>query len=361
MLWKLTIPGFRSDHMTISEDGRRLYVSALTEKVVVEVDTRARAIVRQFDAGQWPHDNHLSEDGDRLYNGSIGNIIAPKEAREASPPEPYQLTVVRTADLRPLRTFRFDRGVRPIVITHDERRMYAQLSELHGLIEFDLVAGRTVKTRRLPIDKGVTEDDYDFEAPHHGLAVTPDEKTLCAAGRASDYVALVATDGLRPLAIIDVDDAPGWAATSPDGRHCFVANTRADTLSVISYAKRRQVARIRGGDGPKQIEAALIPERVLCARPAVPGCSRAIKLSRRCTARGRLRLRLVGDIDAVARVYFRFGRSLVSRETAPPFKHRVPRRLLARTRAKRVRAAAVIEGKALRLSRPLPRCGLRRG
>ena len=72
--WKLRIPGFRSDHMTISGDGGRLYVSALTENELQVVDTRRREVVATVPTGQWPHDNHLSEDGAPLYNGSIGNI-----------------------------------------------------------------------------------------------------------------------------------------------------------------------------------------------------------------------------------------------------------------------------------------------
>src|SRR5688500_6055421 len=31
LLWKAAIPGFRADHMTLSDDGRFLWVSALTE------------------------------------------------------------------------------------------------------------------------------------------------------------------------------------------------------------------------------------------------------------------------------------------------------------------------------------------
>jgi DNA-binding beta-propeller fold protein YncE len=93
--------------------------------------------------------------------------------------------------------------------------------------------------------------------------MTPDERMLCAAGRASDYVALLATKRLRPLAIIEVGDAPGWATIGPGGRRCFVANTRAGTLSVISIAGRREVRRLKVGDGPKQIEAARLPRRAL--------------------------------------------------------------------------------------------------
>ena len=143
------------------------------------------------------------------------------------------------------------------------------------MIAFDLDDGEIVRRRKLPDDAGVTEDDYDFEAPHHGLAITPDEKTLCAAGRASDYVALLSTRRLRPRAIIEVDDAPGWAAINSRGTRCFVANTRADTLSVISIAKRREIERLELGDGPKQIEVARLSRRSLCTSRRLIGCRRS--------------------------------------------------------------------------------------
>ena len=274
--WKVAIPGFRSDHMTISDDGRRLYVSALTEDEVEVIDTRLHLIVDRFESGQWPHDNHVSPGGERIYNGSIGNIVAPEEAREgaAEGESPYQLTIVDSETLAQVRSHAFERGIRPYVITHDERRMYAQVSEFHGVVRFDLGEGRIVQRRRLPIDDGVTEDDYDFEAPHHGLAITPDESMLCAAGRASDYVALISTKRLRPTAIIEVDDAPGWAAVNARGSRCFVPNTRADTLSVISFAKRKEIERLEVGNGPKQIEVARLARRALCTPRRLLGCGK---------------------------------------------------------------------------------------
>lgn len=262
LLWKVAVPGLRADHMTISPDGRRLYVSALTANKVVVIDTLARAIVARLTSGQWPHDNHLSADGTRLYNASIGTIVAPETVRRALG-KPYRLTVTDTRTLQIRRTYDLPAGIRPIVLARDERTMYAQFSHFHGIGQVDLTTGRVVRAVSLPVDAGVTEDDYDFEAPHHGLAVSHDESLLCAAGRASDYVALVSTAALAPVANIEVGDAPGWAATGPDGRFCFVPNTRADTLSVISYAERREVARLAVGDGPKQIEAAYLPRAVL--------------------------------------------------------------------------------------------------
>ena len=266
MLWKVPISGVRADHMTLSEDGSRLYVSALTSDVVEVVDTKAAKVVDTFPTGEWPHDNHVSHDGSRIFNASIGNITMPTEVRSvraATPASPYVLTVVDAKTLTTQRTYSFDRGIRPYVLTSDDRRMYAQLSELHGLVEYDLVAGRETRRLDLPVDAGVTEDDYSFEAPHHGLDMTRDQSTLCAAGRASDYVALVSTRTLRPTAIVDVGDAPSWALSGPGDRHCFVANTGDGTVSVVSYAKRREVARVKVGLGPKHLELGSVPRRVL--------------------------------------------------------------------------------------------------
>ena len=227
---------------------------------------------------------------------------------------------------------------------------------LHGVVEFDLREGRVARTVELPVDPAITEADYDFEAPHHGLAISPDERLLCAVGRASDYVALIATDPLRLLTTIEVDDAPGWAATGPDGRHCFVPNTRADTLSVISYGGRREVARLKVGDGPKQIEAGRIPEADVCTPPLVEGCERAPRLVRRCTRRGRLQLGLAGDLDGVYSVTFRAGRVRLASDTAGPFRRTVSARRLARARTRRLVAHVTTAAEPVALRRSLPRC-----
>lgn len=356
MLWKLSIPGLRSDHMTISRDGGRLYVSALTEGEVEVVDTQRRAIVGSFPTGDWPHDNHLSDDGLRVYNGSIGNIVADPVVREAAPPDDYVLTVADTRTLQPVRRLVLAAGLRPFVLDHDERRMYAQLSHLHGVVEVDLQDGRELRRLELPVDPGVTDADYDFEAPHHGLAMSHDGRTLCAAGRASDYVALVSAERMAVEAIIEVADAPGWAATGPDGRHCFVPSTRADMLSVISYRERREVARIKVGDGPKQIEAARLDVQAVCPPR---GCEPQLALERRCLSRGRLRMHVTGDVAAVRRVIWRAGSRVLASDRSRPFVRVVSARAAARVRGRLLVATIDLHGsdRTPTLTRRLPRCG----
>jgi DNA-binding beta-propeller fold protein YncE len=201
--------------------------------------------------------------------------------------------------------------------------LYAQQSNQHSVMAYDLKAKAEVDRLELPVKEGVTEDDWDFEAPHHGLAMSPDGKTLCVAGRASDYVGLVATE-LQPdaaaaeversalireqaeflssaetsppppptdaerratldrvlanlqgrdvaarvkklslIATVPAGDAPGWSEITEDGRYCIVTNTRSDDISIVSIADRAEAARVKAGRAPKHITMAQVPVSIL--------------------------------------------------------------------------------------------------
>jgi DNA-binding beta-propeller fold protein YncE len=220
--------------------------------------------------GVYPHDNKVSRDGRRLYNTSIGPINSlPRKAgatplRE-TPGYPFQLTIADVSTLQILDRIRLDKPFRPWQFTPDEKRIYAQLSNEHAVVAYDLAARKVVRRLDLPVKPGVTVADWDFEAPHHGLALTPDGRTLCLAGRASDYAALVRASDLTLIATIPVGDAPGWAEVADQGRVCLIANTRSDDLSIISIPERAEIVRLPIGDGPKHITVARIPAAVVAA------------------------------------------------------------------------------------------------
>jgi hypothetical protein len=104
-----------------------------------------------------------------------------------------------------------------------------------------------------------------------------------------------------------------------------------------------------------------VPRRALAAPVGreADGGSPGLRLVRRC-AGGRLRAELRGDLDRVRDVSFKFGRRLIARDTAAPFRRLLPRRALRATRARRLRAVAYLrDGRPFRmiLGRSLPRCG----
>ena len=266
--WQTSLTTPRADHMTLSPDGRFLYVSAMLDHRVYQLSAADGKITGHLVAGVYPHDVKISKDGRLLYNTSIGPI--PGMTRPASAPplvespgHPFQLTIADAKTLEIRERIRTDNGIRPWQFAPGERVLYAQLSSAHAVVAYDLQSKTVARRLELPVKPGVTKADSDFDAPHHGLALTADGATLCLAGRASDYAALVRAPELALITTIPTGDAPGWSEVSADGRTCFVANSRSDDLSVISIPDRREVARLRMGDGPKHITVAHLPASVV--------------------------------------------------------------------------------------------------
>ncbi|GAA0807788.1 YncE family protein [Spirilliplanes yamanashiensis] len=266
LLWRTRVEGIRADHVVLSRDGARLFISAVTAKKVHAVDTATGRITGSFPTGDYPHGMELSPDGSRLYNGSIGTVPLPdwldglKGARVLTVVDPQSLRVLDTINLGG------NRGIRPFQVTPDGRKIYAQLSFLHGLVEYDLDQRRITRQIDLPKRGGgltMPTADYPNDSAHHGLSLTRDGRKLCAAATVSDYVAILSAPALTVDRLIDVGDQPYWTTTSRDGRYCFVSNSLDDTLSVISYDTATEVARVPVGDYPQRLAAVSLPVDVL--------------------------------------------------------------------------------------------------
>ena len=79
--WQVDIEGFRADHAAISKDGRTLLVSATRARKVHAIDTVSGQIVGGFPSGDEPHENHFSDDNERIYHASIGRVFLPVRSR----------------------------------------------------------------------------------------------------------------------------------------------------------------------------------------------------------------------------------------------------------------------------------------
>jgi DNA-binding beta-propeller fold protein YncE len=270
LLWTRSIETGRADHMTLTPDGRYLFVSAMLDNRVYRIATANGALAGHLVSGVYPHDNKVSKDGKWLYNTSIGAIPSMPRGKDAvplteTPVFQFQMTIADVNTLAIRERITLDNAIRPWQFAPGERSLYAQLANEHAVVAYDLATKKVTKRLELPVKAGVTSADWDFEAPHHGLALTSDGSTLCLAGRASDYAALVRAPELTLIATIPTGDAPGWAEVSEDGRTCFIANSRSDDLSIISIPDRREVVRLPIGDGPKHITMVRLPASVVAA------------------------------------------------------------------------------------------------
>lgn len=273
LLWRLEVSGVRADHLALSSDGSRLFVSALTSNEVQVIDTRAHRFIGSFQTGDWAHVLEFTPDRRFIVNGSLGNQLLPNGA-----PNRFWMTFADPRTLRVERVFKFDAGVRPFTFSPDGRLAYVQFSYFNGFKVVSTSSGAIVHTVELPVRGravGESPSQYPNEAAHHGITLSGNGASICDAATVSNYVALVARRSLQTEAIIPVGDQPAEAETSSDGRVCLVTNRGSgpggDTVSAISFARRREIARIRAGDGPMEMSAGMIPLAVLRRAGLWPG------------------------------------------------------------------------------------------
>ena len=270
--WRVRVPMYRSDHLALSPDGSELLVSATIAKVVQVIDTATGAVIDEFPTGDFPHENEYSDDGELIYNGSIGRVITP-DLQILDPAKGDRWFTIADAETHDvIKVVKFDRGVRPFVVMPDNRTMYVQLSFLHGFVEYDLQQEQVVRRVDLPLSEEAQQlapEDYPLDSAHHGLAMNEDRTKICDAGTVSDYVAIISRASLTVDRIIPVGDMPYWATSSDDGEYCFVANSLSDDVSVISYDEAKEVARLPVGDHPQRMRMApmVVPRLQLKLRP----------------------------------------------------------------------------------------------
>ncbi len=266
--------GYRTDHMGVSPDRRRLLVSDSTARKVIEFSmvnetlpdgtvVRMGDRLRTFPSGETPHENNYSKDGSRIFHASIGRVYTPGDYSGVVVTEDQlnaefvhdsikadrwlQIVDNETFDV----THRWDMGrelaefgrpqmssaVRPVAITPNEKIMYAQVSFFHGLVEFNMVkpdvegsedytlggipepeVGKVTRLIDLPVSDEVKEmrrEDYVLDSAHHGLAINESGRKLCVAGTMSDYAAIVDRT--------EIDDED-FEATVFNGRARFLKN-----------------------------------------------------------------------------------------------------------------------------------------
>ena len=231
------------NNLAITPDGRKLYVAIAQAPGAVDViDTAKQAKVRTISVHGGVHNTYVTPDGKYAVAGMIG-------ARN--------MTVIDTKTDMPVWTHYFDLGVRPMAFDANPdgstRRAYAQLSEFNGfaVVDFD--------TR-----KEVARIKYPDLPPHkrtpghggntaHGIAVTPDNRTLVANSSINSFVYVYSLPDLELLGEVEVGHSPNWITLTPDGKFAYVSLSGANSVAVIDIKAVKVVKEIKtGGQVPKR-------------------------------------------------------------------------------------------------------------
>lgn len=232
--------GFRGvpNHLAVSPDGHRVYVTVVSGDYVDVFDVAKRAFVDSVNVGTGPHDIEVSRDGKTVYVGLIRGT---------------DVTVFDAATHRVIRRIPFGANVRPIALSHDESRLYVQLSRYYGFVVADPRTGKIVRRVEMPIPTGAPRPDTLPVTTNHGIRITADGKYLIANGSMTDLAGIYSLPDLRLVATVPVGRDPNWVTLSPDGRRIFISNRGSDDVSVIDLASRKEIARVKVGRYPQRM------------------------------------------------------------------------------------------------------------
>jgi DNA-binding beta-propeller fold protein YncE len=279
LVWRFVVDGQRSDHMAVSPDGKHVAVSASTGNVVHILDVRSGEEVGRFPSGDSPHENIYTEDGERIYHASIGMVYTPTDLPLLDSTKGKRYFQIVDADSDEI-IERLNMGqklaeagypnmssaVRPMALMRNERFVYFQVSFFHGFVEYDLRHDRVTRLAQLPnLVPDLPRELYLLDSAHHGIALSGNEKKLCAAGTMSDYAAIVGRKRFN-YKLIKKGVKPYWATNSKDGRYCFVSWSGTDSVSAISYKRRKEIARIGVGDHPQRVRNGVVRKSWLKAQ-----------------------------------------------------------------------------------------------
>jgi len=179
------------EHMELSPTGDLAAVGNLEGDSVSLVDLRARREIARVEGLHQPHNMTFSPDGRWIY---VGNLAA------------NLVSVIDVAKARVIRE-----------IPVGEPKLVASRggSEYQGVI---------------------------------AVAATPDRRLGFAAFGEGDAMAVLDLRTGRPITTLRLGDLPWRAYSTADGRFMIIPNNGDGTVSVVSTASLREVARLRGGE-----------------------------------------------------------------------------------------------------------------
>ena len=237
------------NNISISKDGRRVYVSiAVAPGAVDVIDTTSMEKVKSIPVKGAVHNTYVTPDGKFVVSGSIPSKV---------------ITVIDQKTEEPVWSLQMDKGIRPMTFATNPdgstKWIFVQLSGFNGFAVVDFATQKEInriKLPDLPPGKSIFPEGGNES---HGMAVTSDGKTLVVNSRLNSSIYTYALPDLKLLGSVEVGKSPDWVTLTPDGKRAYVANAASNSVSVVDLQSLKEITRIKVGQVPKRNITALLP------------------------------------------------------------------------------------------------------
>jgi YVTN family beta-propeller protein len=219
---------FKGEPFGIAAALGSLFVSDWANGTVTRLDAASGAQTGAVAVGKSPAHMAISADGHRLY-------VADRESGDVA--------VIGADAMSKIASIPAGEGPFALALAPDDRRLYVANVRGNDLAVID--TARLEQVARIVV--GV--------APY-GVAVTPDGASVLVTNQHGDSLSIVDARSGAVIGAIPVGRYPEGVVAGPFGL-AYVANWFSGDVSIVDLAQRREIHRIKVGEGPRSF--ALLP------------------------------------------------------------------------------------------------------
>jgi YVTN family beta-propeller protein len=238
--------GPEPNQLAVTPDGKFAYVPVNDGHYEVIDLTKGKIIERIFvGSGSRPHNTICSADGKHMYLAPMGS--------------PKRVFIADTSTHKVIGEIPLSNVVRPIAVTPDEKRLYANVDGLVGMEVADVAARKMI--HRVPAE--LSDEQKTHASRSHGIGIRPDGKEVWTCDVEHFQVQVFDVTGETPKQthVIPIGTQVYWLTFRPDGKVCYVSARGGKAVAAVDTATKEILARIPVGKEPKRLLVVTLPEK----------------------------------------------------------------------------------------------------
>ncbi len=232
------------NQLAVTPDGKFAYVPC-SDGFWDVVDLKEQRVIKRIQTGGRPHNTLCSADGKHIYLAPMGS--------------PKKVTIVDVSLQEPVGTISFSDVVRPIALSKDEKKLYANVDGLVGLEAANI--DKRERIYRIPAE--LAPELRKVASRSHGLAIRPDQKEIweCDVEHKEVHIYDLTGDKPKQVATIPIGSQVYWLTFRPDGKICYVSARGGNAVAAVDVDSRKIVARLPVGKEPKRLLVVNVPAK----------------------------------------------------------------------------------------------------
>lgn len=234
----------RPNNVAVTGDGRKVYVAIMEMPGSVDIiDVASMSNVKTLPVNGAIHNVYVTPDSRFAVAGSIHTST---------------INVIDTRSDEVAWELEMSSGIRPMTFDTNPdgstKNIFVQLSGFHGFAVVDFASRKEVARVEHPAVPGEEAHMDGLQgAPAHGLAVSPDGKTLWSTSKVYSHVYIHSLPDLAEIGRVFVGQHPEWITFTPDGKRVYIGAAGDNVTYAVDAVAMKSIAKIPVGQVPKRV------------------------------------------------------------------------------------------------------------